>query len=191
MTTNQNSEKTQKDVFRKMLLPPTLIFIARQNKKKDARRLDTKGLRRLTQTLKEAKKKRFSDANRIVLDIAKGPVQTPVYLLDEALIEENMRILRYVKDRTECKILHALKAYASFVTFPMMATYLDGVCASGLHEARLGHEEFGKEVHTFSAAYSDKDIKQILMYSDSIILILSISSKNTAIWHAEKASEQV
>ncbi|MCX5813795.1 MAG: carboxynorspermidine decarboxylase [Proteobacteria bacterium] len=94
---------------------------------------------------------------------------TPVYLLDETLIEENMRTLQYVKDRTGCKILHALKSYASFATFPMMSRYLDGICASGLNEARLGHEEFKKEVHTFGTAYKEKEIRQILKYSDSII----------------------
>jgi carboxynorspermidine decarboxylase len=51
----------------------------------------------------------------------------------------------------------------------MMARYLDGVCASGLNEARLGHEEFKKEVHTFGAAYREKEIRRILRYSDSII----------------------
>jgi carboxynorspermidine decarboxylase len=131
--------------------------------------LDAHGLRSLTRLLKEAKKKRFAAANRRFLDIAAGSLQTPVYLLDETLIEENMRILRYVKDRTGCKIFHALKAYATFATFPMMAKYLDGVCASGLNEARLGREEFEKEVHTFGAAYEEKTIRQILNYSDSII----------------------
>src|SRR4030043_1051066 len=103
------------------------------------------------------------------LRIAKGAIETPGYLLDELLIEENMKILRHVKERTGCKVFHALKAYASFVTFPMMSRYLDGVCASGLNEARLGYEEFKKEVHTFSAAYREKEIKAILKYSDSVI----------------------
>jgi len=103
------------------------------------------------------------------LKIAKGTIETPVYLLDEALIEKNMKILLHVKERTGCKIFHALKAYASFATFPMMSRYLDGVCASGLNEARLGHEEFKKEVHTFSAAYRRDEIKALLKYSDSII----------------------
>jgi carboxynorspermidine decarboxylase len=95
-------------------------------------------------------------------------IETPVYLLDETLIEENMRILRYVKERTDCKVLHALKAYASFATFPMMSRYLDGTCASGLHEARLGREEFRKEVHTSGAAHREKEMGQILNYSDVI-----------------------
>ncbi len=80
-----------------------------------------------------------------------------------------MKVLQHVKERTGCKVFHALKAYASFATFPMMSRYLDGVCASGLNEARLGYEEFKKEVHTFSAAYRENEIKAILKYSDSII----------------------
>ncbi|MCX5807688.1 MAG: carboxynorspermidine decarboxylase [Proteobacteria bacterium] len=94
---------------------------------------------------------------------------TPVYLIDETLVEENMRILRYVKDRTGCKIFHALKSYATFATFPMMSRYMDGTCASGLNEARLGYEEFRKEVHTFGAAYKEREIKQVLKYSHCII----------------------
>ena len=108
------------------------------------------------------------EVNRF-LRIAKGAIETPVYLLDETLIEKNMKILRHVKERTGCKVFHALKAYASFATFPMMSRYIDGVCASGLNEARLGYEEFKKEVHTFSAAYREKEIKGILKYSDSIV----------------------
>lgn len=108
------------------------------------------------------------EANRLI-KIAKGNIETPVYLLDETLIEKNMKVLQYVKERTGCKVFHALKAYASFATFPMMSRYLDGVCASGLNEARLGHEEFKKEVHTFSAAYRETEFKAILKYSDSVI----------------------
>ena len=112
---------------------------------------------------------KFKTAVKQYLRIAKGEINTPVYLIDETLIEENMKSLRQVKDHTGCKIFHALKAYASFVTFPLMSRYLDGVCASGLNEARLGYEEFKKEVHTFSVAYREEEIKAILKYSDSII----------------------
>ena len=110
----------------------------------------------LTGLIKEQKKKRFAEGSERFLALAQTAVRTPSYVLDETLIEENMRVLRYVKDRTGCKILHALKSYASFVTFPMMRRYLDGTCASGLNEARLGREEFGGEVFTFGAAYRKK-----------------------------------
>lgn len=118
---------------------------------------------------KDKKKRYFEEANKRFLDIARCNIETPVYLIDETLIEQNMEILQLVKSFTGCRILHALKSYASFATFPIMRAYLDGTCASGLNEARLGREEFCKEVHTFGAAYREKDIRQIIKYSDSII----------------------
>jgi carboxynorspermidine decarboxylase len=138
-------------------------------RKEVIKKLDGHGRRSLTRLLKGAKKKAFSEENSKFFEIAARPIRTPVYLIDEALIEENMHILRYVKDRTGCKVLHALKAYASFATFPMMAGYLDGVCASGINEARLGREKFNKQVHTFGAAYKNSEIGPILKYSDSIV----------------------
>jgi carboxynorspermidine decarboxylase len=138
-------------------------------RKKVVGSLSAKGLRSLTGLIKSAKKKRFEAGDKRFLRIARGSIETPVYLLDETLIEENMRVMRYVRDRTGCKVLHALKSYASFATFPLMSRYLDGTCASGLNEARLGYEEFKKEVHTCGAAYREKEIGRILRYSDSII----------------------
>lgn len=139
------------------------------DRKKVVEALSADGLTSLTRLIKESKMIVFAGANKRFLKIAQGTIVTPVYLIDETLIEENMLILRYVKDRTGCKFLHALKSYASFATFPMMSTYLDGICASGLNEARLGRQEFKKEVHTFGAAYKENEIKQILKYSDTII----------------------
>ena len=131
--------------------------------------LDDRGLRLLTRLIKASKKDSFKEADRRIAGIAASLRRTPVYVINEGLIEENMRVLRYVKDRTGCKILHALKAYASFATFGVMSRYLNGVCASGVNEARLGRTEFGKEVHTFGAAYGKKEIGQIVKYSDSVI----------------------
>ena len=50
-----------------------------------------------------------------------------------------------------------------------MARYLSGTCASGVHEAKLGREYFGGEVHTYSAAYSEADLKQVLELSDHVV----------------------
>jgi len=96
-------------------------------------------------------------------------IQTPAYVIDETVLEENLKILKKVKDETGCKILLALKAFSLRASFPLIGKYLDGVCASGLFEARLGREDFKKEVHTFSPAFSDKDIKDVIKYSDVVI----------------------
>lgn len=94
---------------------------------------------------------------------------SPCFVVDESLIEKNLRILNIVQKRTGAKILLALKGFAMFSLFPLIRTVLDGICASGLHEARLGHEEFGKQVHVFSPAYADSEMEALLEYVDHVI----------------------
>jgi carboxynorspermidine decarboxylase len=96
-------------------------------------------------------------------------LNTPCYLVDVGLLRHNLRILGEVKARTGCKILLALKCFAMFRLFPLIAGTLDGVCASSPHEARLGFEEFKKEVHTFGAAYSFADMRELCRTSDHIL----------------------
>lgn len=96
------------------------------------------------------------------LDLELGGVPSPSFVVDEARLRHNLAIFREVKKRTGCKILLALKGFSMFSTFPLLRTVLDGTCASSPHEARLGHEEFGGEVHVFAAAYSEPDIETLL-----------------------------
>lgn len=96
-------------------------------------------------------------------------VETPCYLISEDVIERNCKILDFVQKETGANILLALKAFAMWSAFPVISKYLKGVCASGPIEARLGYEEFKKEVHTFAPAYSDSDIVEVAKYSDFII----------------------
>lgn len=98
-----------------------------------------------------------------------GSVESPCFVVNEGVLKSNLEILDGVRKKTGAKMLLALKGFAMYSTFPMMRRYLDGVCASGPIEARLGREEFGKEVHTFSPAYSDQDMKKAIKYSDTII----------------------
>ena len=89
-------------------------------------------------------------------------VKTPCYVVDERLLEKNMKILRSVSERTGCKVLLAQKAFSMFSTYPLMARYLDGTTASGLYEARLGYEEMkDREVHIFSPAYRPEEFEEI------------------------------
>lgn len=96
-------------------------------------------------------------------------IESPCFLVNEELLRGNMRTLAYVKKRTGARILLALKAFGMHSTFPTISKYLDGVCASGPIEARLGREKFGKEVCTAAPAYSDSDIEETIRYSDVII----------------------
>ncbi len=94
---------------------------------------------------------------------------TPSYVVIEELVERNAQILEGVIKRTGCKILLAQKAFSMFRVYPLLAKYLSGTTASGLFEAKLGREEFGKEVHIYSPAYKEEEFDEILSISDHIV----------------------
>lgn len=96
-------------------------------------------------------------------------VPSPCFVVDEVAIENNLKLLNYVQEQSGAKVLAALKAFSMWSLAPLTAQYLSGTCASGLHEAHLGREEYGGEVHTFSAAYSEADLKEILQISDHVV----------------------
>ncbi|MGE4553605.1 MAG: carboxynorspermidine decarboxylase [Desulfovibrionaceae bacterium] len=100
--------------------------------------------------------------------------RTPAYVLDLGLLRKNLALLADVRERAGCRILLALKAFAMFRVFPIIAAALDGVCASSPHEARLGREAFAapgvhKEVHTFAAGYSEADVDDLAATTDHLI----------------------
>jgi carboxynorspermidine decarboxylase len=96
-------------------------------------------------------------------------VATPCFVVDEARVRSNLEILDRIQERTGCRILLALKAFAMFSLFPLIRRSLHGVCASSPHEARLGREEFGGEVHTFAAGYSEADTRELIKLTDHLI----------------------
>ena len=102
-------------------------------------------------------------------DIDITTLPSPCYLVDERLLEKNLKILDYVQNETGAKIILATKAFSMFSTFPLIGKYLKGVTSSSLFEARLGYEEMGKEVHIFSPAYREDEFEEIMKYSDHII----------------------
>lgn len=102
-------------------------------------------------------------------DFDPGRVPSPCFVVDEVALEDNLRILAEVGERSGAKVLLALKAFSMFSLAPTIMKYLSGTCASGMHEARLGREEFGGEVHTFSAAFKLAELEQVLEISDHVV----------------------
>ncbi|MDR2489582.1 MAG: carboxynorspermidine decarboxylase [Desulfovibrio sp.] len=94
---------------------------------------------------------------------------TPCFVVDEDRLLANLAILSSVQQHTGAKILLALKGFAMFSVFPLLRRVLHGVCASSPHEARLGREEFGGEVHVFAAAYSEDDIHELALLADHLV----------------------
>lgn len=94
---------------------------------------------------------------------------SPCYVCEEALLKKNLELLKHVQEQSNVKILLALKGFALWSTFDLCKEYLQGCCASGLHEALLAKEEFGKEVHTYSPAFKDEEIDEILDISAHVV----------------------
>lgn len=94
---------------------------------------------------------------------------TPCYIVDEAALIRNLEILHGVSERTGAKILLAQKAFSCYHLYPLIGQYLAGTACSGLYEAKLGHDEMGKENHVFSAAYRESEIDEIISYCGHII----------------------
>ncbi len=89
-------------------------------------------------------------------------------------MEKNLKLLEYVQQESGAKIILALKGFAMWSTFDLVAKYLKGCTASGLWEARLAREEFCKwnesaEVHTYSPAFKEDEIEEIARISDDIV----------------------
>jgi carboxynorspermidine decarboxylase len=107
-----------------------------------------------------------------VLDLKSLP--SPCYICEESLLEKNLQTLEYVQKQSGAKVILALKGFAMWSTFSVVSKYLKGCTASGLHEAQLANDTFkinniDAEIHTYSPAFKEEDIRKIAKISDDIV----------------------
>lgn len=97
-------------------------------------------------------------------------VETPCFVTDLGALEDNLRIMQMIQERSGCKILLALKGFAQWSTFPLVKKYLVGATSSSVAEARLAREELGGEVHAYAPAYSEAEMEELVTLADHIVL---------------------
>ena len=102
--------------------------------------------------------------NKILNDI-----KTPAYVCEEVKLRANLELLKHVKDESGAKILVALKGFALSGVMNMISRYLDGATASGLYEAKFAKDFIKGEIHTYSPAFKDEEIDEILSLSKHIV----------------------
>ena len=104
------------------------------------------------------------------MNLSKLPpsLKTPAYVLDVAALKHNLATAARIKKEAGCKILLATKAWAMPAAFPLMRSTLDGTTASGEYEARMGREDFGKEVHVYAPAYGPGEVERLTKIADHI-----------------------
>lgn len=96
-------------------------------------------------------------------------LKTPAFVITEADLIRNGKLLKEVQEKAGCKILWALKCFAMPEAAKALKPYLAGTCSSGLFEARFGKENFGGETHVYAPAFSDEDMQKIVKLADHIV----------------------
>ena len=94
---------------------------------------------------------------------------TPSFVIDEGRLINNLQVLNNIEQKTGGKILLAQKCFSTYCMYPLIGKYISGTTASGIFEARLGHEEMGKENHVFAPAYKPQDINELDQICDHIV----------------------
>ena len=95
-------------------------------------------------------------------------MNTPYYMIEEQKLRRNLALISDVARRTQSEWILAFKAFALWKTFPVFREYIQSTTASSLSEARLAFEEFGSKAHTFSPAYKDDEIDEIVRCSSHL-----------------------
>jgi carboxynorspermidine decarboxylase len=95
-------------------------------------------------------------------------LKTPCFVIDRAALEYNLSILRRLSEESGASILLALKAFALPALGKQISAALAGCTASGLYEAKLARDHFGKEVHVTSPAYANDELDELLGFAHAI-----------------------
>ena len=96
-------------------------------------------------------------------------IKTPAYVCEEAKVRANLEILKRVKVESGAKVLVALKGFAFSGVMGLVGEYLDGATCSGLHEAKFAQKHVRGEIHTYSPAFKDEDIDEVLSLSKHVV----------------------
>ena len=93
---------------------------------------------------------------------------TPIYIIEEKKFRRNLTLIAGVAAKADIEIILAFKAFALWKTFPIFREYIHATTASSLAEARLAYDEFGEPAHTYSPAYTDDEIDEIIRCSSHL-----------------------
>jgi len=95
-------------------------------------------------------------------------INEPIYILEEKKLRHNLKLISNVAKNADVEMILAFKSYALWKTFPIFREYISATTASSLSEARLSYEVFGNKAHTFSPAYTDYEIDDIVKCSSHL-----------------------
>lgn len=113
-------------------------------------------------------------------------IKTPAYVCEKDALLRNLELLKSVGETSGAKILCALKGFAFSLAMPYIGEFLRGATCSGLFEAKyandlikgglsenmqkMGNKNYKNiEIHTYSPAFKDDDMDEILQISNHVV----------------------
>jgi carboxynorspermidine decarboxylase len=93
---------------------------------------------------------------------------SPCYILEEELLLRNLGTISSLAGSADICIIPALKGFAMWKVFPLVAEYVEGAAASSLNEARLINEEMGRPCYTYAPVYAEDEFSRLLEISSHI-----------------------
>lgn len=96
-------------------------------------------------------------------------IPSPAYVLEEAKLIHNLKLLERVQEEADCTIILALKGFSMWSVFDIVNQYLPGCTASSLYELQLSAETFGGENHIYAAAFRDDEFDEIARLADHVV----------------------
>jgi carboxynorspermidine decarboxylase len=98
-----------------------------------------------------------------------GQVSSPGFVVHLDRLEANCARLASIAERSGARVLLALKGFACHAAFPLIRQYLDGTTSSGIHEALLAREFFGKEIHVYCPAFAREELEALQGFAHSLV----------------------
>jgi len=96
-------------------------------------------------------------------------ITTPAYVCERSKLIKNLELLQFVSQNSGAKVLCALKGFAFSLGLDLVDSYLFGATCSGLGEAKFAKKHFSGEIHTYSPAFKESEIDEILGISNHIV----------------------
>lgn len=92
-------------------------------------------------------------------------IPSPCFVLNEAELEQNLKLIDRVQKRAGVEIILAFKGFAMWSTFPIVRKYLKSATASSLNEVKLCAQYMRAPAHTYCVAYRKEEMSEIISNS--------------------------
>ena len=117
------------------------------------------------------------------------PLPSPAFVIEEDKLRRNLEIISDVAAASGVKIILALKAFAYWPAFPLMAEYLPGATASSLNEALLIERHFGRRPYVYAPVYRPAEFARLAGMAEHLTFnTLTELERYRAAWEAAGTS---